>query len=51
MRFVRRVDGLTYEFVRRDDPGFGALPPDGLWASAKGDKGYAYDLRSDGEAR
>lgn len=91
MRFVRRIDGLSYEFVRRDDhdghptfqrhdddvwcrqlpefgwvvcsssgevfsrplddPGHGALPPEGLWASAKGDKGYAYDLTFDGGAR
>lgn len=84
IRFVRRGDGLTYEFLndgvahgypsfkrvgralwcRRlpgfgwsvcgpagevfsrpfDDPGQGELPPEGAWASRKGDRSYVYDL-------
>ena len=84
VRFVRRVDGLTYEFVRAGEAdgfplykradlgiwcrrlpdfgwavcndsgevssrpfgeaGFGALPPEGVWVSLKGDRSYVYDL-------
>ncbi|PXX70954.1 hypothetical protein DFR70_101375 [Nocardia tenerifensis] len=90
MRFVRCVDGLTYEFVREgdahgfpaykrvdrdiwcrrlpdfgwvvclesgqvsarpfDDAGQGAVPPEGVWVSRKGDRSYVYEL-THGEGR
>ncbi|OBF62286.1 hypothetical protein A5753_15450 [Mycobacterium sp. 852002-51971_SCH5477799-a] len=31
------------------DPGWGELPPEGMWVSAKGDRAYVYDLIVSGD--
>lgn len=33
-----------------ENPGQGALPPEGLWVSARGERAYLYDMTTDERA-